>query len=157
MIIRPYTTIDKQECMNAFCSNVPEFFTESEVNDFDTFLDTFHTKGTVNKTYYFVLELDSKIIACGGFGDRYGDDVITLAWGLVHKDFHKKDFGKHLLKYRLDQIKLIYPGRPIYIDTTQFSMGFFGKYGFNTIKLSENFYAPGMHRYDMVYNENTHS
>jgi len=36
------------------------------------------------------------------------------------------------------------------MDTTQFSYSFFEKYGFKIEKITENFYALGMHRYDMV-------
>jgi ribosomal protein S18 acetylase RimI-like enzyme len=37
------------------------------------------------------------------------------------------------------------------VDTTQFSYGFFERFGFKTTKITEDFYEKGMHRYDMIY------
>ena len=46
---------------------------------------------------------------------------------------------------------LLPAGAPVLIDTTQFSYPFFEKFGFETTKITKDFYAAGMDRYDMVY------
>ncbi len=148
--IREYRSTDKEKCLEAFKSNVPYFFTREEVGDFITFLDSLTNRSREN-TRFFVQEVDNTLVGCGGFGDKDGNGIITLAWGLVHKDFHKKGLGELLLKFRLQRINQIYPLQPVYIDTTQFSYGFFEKFGFAVTKISYDFYAEGMHRYDMVF------
>lgn len=40
--IRAYKQTDKEACLQAFISNVPQFFTEAEIADFSNFLDQFH-------------------------------------------------------------------------------------------------------------------
>lgn len=154
-IFRKYIKADKESCMNAFKSNVPLYFTEEEITDFENFLDRLEKgsdDGNPGNTYFFVVVLNEKVIGCGGFGDRYNDNIISLAWGLIHKDFHKRGFGKKLLLHRLEQIKKIYPASRVVMDTTQFSFSFFEKYGFVTTKITRDYYTNGMHRYDMSLN-----
>jgi ribosomal-protein-alanine N-acetyltransferase len=149
LAIRAYQISDKQACLEAFESNVPKYFTQAEIADYDKFLEMIPIKVEANKTFYYVVVFENKVIGCGGFGDKDNSDIITLAWGLIHQNFHKKGIGKVLLDYRLDQIKEKFPNQPVYIDTTQYSYGFFEKYGFETIKITNNFYEKGLHRYDM--------
>src|SRR5690606_26852891 len=99
--IRKYTEADKQNCLVAFKSNVPLYFTRGEVNEYESFLDRLpqpvNTKNHVNKNYYFIIEFENHFIGCGGFGDKDNKNVMSLAWGLIHKDFHSRGFGKQLL------------------------------------------------------------
>jgi ribosomal-protein-alanine N-acetyltransferase len=158
VIIRPYNKADKEYCLIAFKSNVPMYFTEEEITDFENFLDRLEM-GTEDadscNTYFYVVVLNGNVIGCGGFGDRYKDSIISLAWGLIHKDFHKRGLGEQLLLHRLEQIKKNYPSSPVVIDTTQFSFSFFEKYGFVTTKITLDYYTEGMHRYDMSLNNSS--
>jgi N-acetylglutamate synthase-like GNAT family acetyltransferase len=148
IVIKEYKKKDRIGCINAFKSNVPAYFTNEEVQDFETFLTRLDSDS--NKTRFYVIHDDTKIIGCGGFGDKDNKGIISLAWGLIHKDFHKKGYGKKLLLYRIDQIKLLRTKFPVIIDTTQYSYGFFEKYGFKTTKITNDYYQIGMHRYDMT-------
>ena len=148
--IRKYEVADHNACMEAFKTNVPLYFTESEVGDFERFLFRLEDDSQENNPPYYVLELDRNVIGCGGFGEKEGMDAITFVWGLIHNDYHKQGFGERLLLFRLGEIKLQFPDRQIVLDTTQYSFSFFEKFGFETVKFTEDFYAKGMHRYDMV-------
>lgn len=148
--IRKYTDSDKNACMEAFKTNVPKYFTEAEINDFEHFLAKLENPEEADNLPYYVMELDGKIIGCGGFGEKKGKDAITFVWGMVHNAHHKKGYGEQLLVFRLTEIKKQFPGREVVLDTTQFSFPFFEKYGFRTVKITENSYGEGMHRYDMV-------
>ena len=104
----------------------------------------------VNGQPFYVINYNNKTIGCGGFGDKDNNGIISLAWGLIHKDFHKMGYGEKLLNYRIEQIKLLKPKFPVIIDTTQYSYGFFEKYGFKVTKITNDYYEIGMHRYDMI-------
>jgi N-acetylglutamate synthase-like GNAT family acetyltransferase len=148
-IIRPYNKEDRLFCMEAFKSNVPLYFTKEEVGDYENFLIKNENKDESEKAIYFVILHDEKVIGCGGFGEKENTNIVTLAWGLIHNDYHKKGFGKALLLYRFEEIKKLFPNFPVVIDTTQFSYPFFEKFGFEITKITNDYYAEGMHRYDM--------
>lgn len=152
--IRPYTKADRQACIAAFKTNIPKYFTTSEVTDFEIFLTKIEATGTCGeneKTHYYVITLNENVIGCGGFGHKDGSNNLALAWGLIHNNYHLKGYGAALLLHRLTTIKTKYPTTQLVIDTTQHSYTFFKKFGFETTKVTNNFYEVGMHRYDMVY------
>ncbi|MGV3612466.1 MAG: GNAT family N-acetyltransferase [Fluviicola sp.] len=151
--IRKYRSSDKDFCMEIFKTNVPKYFTLEEVNEYDRFLTKLADAEALDNPPYFVMELDNQLIGCGGFGEKNdidGTPSITFVWGMVDRAYHKKGFGEQLLQFRLAEIPLHFPGKPVILDTTQFSYTFFEKYGFRTLKVTENGYGEGMHRYDMI-------
>ncbi len=148
-IIRIYSKNDEFDCLDAFKSNVPDYFTIEEIIEFQNFLQKVEIED--NRIHFYVVVYDEKVIGCGGFGDKNNNEIISLTWGLVHKAYHKMGFGEILLLHRLEQIKKLKPGLPLIVDTTQYSFGFFEKYGFETTKITNDYYTIGMHRYDMVF------
>ncbi len=146
--ITEYTNDWRHHCLDAFISNVPDFFTEAEVTQYESWLDLLQEEK--NGSYYFVVISGNTLVGCGGFGYDEKKNEATFAWGFVHRTFHKQGFGKQLLIYRLNKIRELYPGASIILDTTQHSKPFFERYGFVTVKYTENGYSNGMHRYDMI-------
>ncbi len=146
--IRDYRVEDKEDCTTAFHTNVPLYFTIEEVGKFDEWLAQSADKP---HTHFYVICSDNKVLGCGGFVFVPENNEIWLAWGLVHRQYHGQRFGKQLLQYRIKEIIAKYPGVPIKLDTTQYSFGFFKNYGFAVDAITENFYTPGLHRYDMSY------
>lgn len=126
--IREYRETDRDDCIKVFKSNVPIFFSHQEVLDFTNFLGRIE-KG-IDQIPYYVINNDQKLIGCGGYVRDEKNEVFTLAWGLIHKDFHKNGFGEKLLTYRLEKIKKLYKNSSVIIDTTQHSAPFFERYGF---------------------------
>lgn len=158
--IRAYRDSDKDSCMEIFKTNVPTYFTLEEVNEFDRFLTKLNDPEATGNPPYYVMVLENKLIGCGGIGEKKGidgEDSITFVWGMVDHSYHKQGFGEQLLLFRLNEIKLQFPNKPIILDTTQFSYSFFEKYGFKTVKFTENSYGEGMHRYDMLLEEGSKS
>jgi ribosomal protein S18 acetylase RimI-like enzyme len=146
--IIPYTPSDKIKCIEAFESNVPTYFAKEEIEEFKAFLTKLEN-GSI-QTKFFVVALNDEVIGCGGFGDKNNTSVVSLAWGLIHKNYHKQGFGEKLLRFRLERIKETVPNLPVIVDTTQFTSGFFEKFGFQTTKITNDYYADGLHRYDMI-------
>jgi len=147
--IRPYTPADLDDCLRCFESNVPLAFTVEEKGFFRDFLQNRVPQNPQTLPYYVLLS-GKELIGCGGLGLNE-DDRVSLTWGMVDKRFHKKGFGKALLDYRLEKFRELFPQKSLGLDTTQHAVGFFEKYGFRTEKFTPDSYAPGMHRYDMVF------
>lgn len=151
--ITPYSHFDRQDCIDCFKSNIPRYFTIAETDEFEEWLSKFEgeesARSAMNDIYYYVIRNDHQIVGCGGFGLQPGGREVVFAWGLIHNDFQKKGFGKALFLFRLETIRRLYPGLDIVLDTTQHTFAFFGKLGFVTEKITSDFYAHGLDRYDM--------
>jgi predicted GNAT family N-acyltransferase len=148
--ISAYNPQHREACINAFLSNVPEFFTVPEIDQYKRWLQQIEDN---NGHHYYVVYINDQLVACGGFS-RNENNTVSFTWGLVHRHFHKQRIGEQLLTFRLQKIKETYPDLVVVLDTTQHSYTFFERYGFVTEKYTENGYAPGMHRYDMVLKTN---
>ncbi len=106
--VRPYDPLDKSACLHAFISNVPLYFTQGEIALFEAFLDKFQDikDGKLEDgTHYYVLLENERVLGCGGFGHHDDSDIIFMAWGLVHNDFHKKGFGEKTQEKILESIQ----------------------------------------------------
>jgi predicted GNAT family N-acyltransferase len=153
MNFRPYTAADRQACIDAFMSNVPTFFALSELPDFEKWLDEQVSRMAAvahhpTEQYYVVLK-DNQVVGCGGYYIEPDYSKAGLTWGLLHSSFHKQGLGKDLYLHRIKAIQAICPTCIIRLDTTQHTYTFFEKWGFVVTKITPEFYAPGIHRYDM--------
>jgi predicted GNAT family N-acyltransferase len=146
--IEDYTPVYRQACMEVFLSNVPDFFTQAEIPQYEDWLDILAKQN--GHDHYFVAVEAGDIVACGGFSLEPREHLVSFTWGFVRKDKHRQGIGKMLLEYRISQIQTLYPDAPIRLDTTQHSKAFFERYGFATVLYTTDGYAPGMDRYDMV-------
>jgi [ribosomal protein S18]-alanine N-acetyltransferase len=154
IFIREYQPSDKESCLEIFNSNVPRFFASEELKDFEAWL---HDQATINAAsanprsdYYYVVEKEKRLIACGGFYMYPNEFRAIMVWGMVESAFHKQGIGRQFLEYRMKQIRLLKPGAVIILDTTQHAYPFFEKLGFRVTQVTKDYYAQGMDRYDMV-------
>ena len=143
MNTQPYNGNFYESCMDVFRSNLPTYFDPSEEAEFSQFL----REGVRN---YYVLVEQNSVRACGGYyvdgeGKRAG-----LAWGMVHRDFHKTGLGRELLAFRLREIRTHFPDIPIFLNTSQHTYAFFERFGFEVESVVRGGYGAGLDRYDMT-------
>lgn len=154
MIIRSYTSRDHAACIELFNGNTPKYFDPSELTDFESWLrgqdDGKLAYKQTGEEFYFVVEIENKIVACGGFYIPKEGFEASLTWGMVASDRHRQGLGKTLLLHRIQEIETHFPQYSIVLDTTQFSYPFFEKHGFRITKITPDFYGQGMDRYDMI-------
>lgn len=158
MIIRPYKPTDRQACIEIFNSNIPAFFALEELDGFESWLnskDLAQLAFESNQTeFYYVIEIENRIVGCGGFYIPQNGGEARMTWGMVEKLWHKKGIGRKFLEYRIEQIRLLNPNVGIALDTTQNTFRFFEKFGFKVTKIQNDYYAKGLDRYDMVQERN---
>ena len=154
MTIQPYTSSNHDACTGIFNSNCPAFFDPSELELLRRWLGGLdrgmNPYGNSEQNVFFVGMLENKVIACGGFYVVRSKPEVRLAWGMVHRTFHRKGYGRNLLNYRLDHIRKNFPEHSILLDTSQHTMDFFQKQGFALLKETKDGYGPGLHRMDMI-------
>jgi N-acetylglutamate synthase-like GNAT family acetyltransferase len=141
MQIRPYKSEDRESCLELFKSNIPKFFLQSEMADFEEFLAKY------TKDVYWVLEDSGKILASGGIGVRNGEG--RLHYGIVANDWHRKGLGSRLVRFRSAKLIENPDVVAISLDTSQHNPEFFNRFGFVETSAKENAYGPGLHRHDM--------
>ena len=147
----PYNESFLETCLKLFRSNVPNYFTVDEEAEFVEFL--------LNDEHpYWVVKSNKTIVGCGGiyvsspsFMRSDFDKEVGFAWGMIHKTYHGKGFGKALAKHRINYLKNNYPERPIVLRTTQNTFRFFEKYGFAIHNIEPNGFGDNMDKITMVY------
>lgn len=144
--IRAYNTSDKQLLLDLLNTLTPTYFAVEEYHDFDQYLDT-------ETELYYVLEMNRKIVACGGINFEKENKLAKISWDMVSSDFQGQGIGSVLLQYRLDIIKQLPGIEQLIVRTSQFAYQFYEKHGFDTIETKENYWAEGIHMYKMAYQE----
>lgn len=152
LAFRKYKASDRDDCLAAFKSNIPKYFLLKELDQFVDWLtrhgDQEDTNANVGR--YFVVLLDDRIVGCGGFAIDKNLKEARMTWGLVDNKYHRQGIGKAFLIWRVNAIREAVPDYRIALDTTQHAAPFFEKMGFETIKITNDSYGEGMHRYDMI-------
>jgi predicted GNAT family N-acyltransferase len=140
MLFRVYQAVDAEACLKLFDSNTPAFFAPSEREEFMAYL--------AEAPHYFVLIDRERLVGCGGL-EEIDDGAWALCWGMVDQGLHRQGLGKALLLGRLDWIRQQANASTVHLDTSQFSRGFFERFGFVATSVTANGYGEGLDRVDM--------
>ena len=143
MTFRPYTPADRDGCLSIFDSNCPTFVAPSERPQFEAYL-------TAPRGRYGVLVgNDGAVLGCGGvIAERGGRDA-HLVWGLIRVDLHRRGLGRAMVLERLRWIAETEGVERVLMDTSQNSTGFYEKLGFRVVRITQDGYAPGLHRHEL--------
>ncbi|MCU7693436.1 GNAT family N-acetyltransferase [Haoranjiania flava] len=141
-IIRDYTPEDKPALLEILQLNVPAYFAESEISDFEQYADNGVEK-------YFIIEYNNKIIGSGGINFNHRTGIIS--WDFIHPAFHGKGAGTQLLQYRINLLKQLKNIEAVTVRTSQFSYQFYEKNGFVLHEIIKDYWAKGYDMYKMFY------
>jgi GNAT superfamily N-acetyltransferase len=154
LVFRPYVAADYAACLAVFDSNTPPYFDASERAPFAQWLVN---KGAgllvyenASLDYYEVALLGDEIVGCAGYYIVSGESVARMAWGMVHKDYHKQGIGSAHLKHRIQLMQNLFPGYTIDLGTSQLTYAFYERHGFVVTQFFANGYGEGIDRYEMV-------
>ena len=143
MDVRAYELTDREACIAVFDSNLPDFFQPHERGRFEIFLGA-------PTCPYFVMELEGKIVGCGGYSLSDQEAVARLVWGMVQREWHKQGLGRFLLMFRLREITKSGGVETVSLDTSQHSAPFFERQGFKVMSVDRDGIGPGLDRVAMV-------
>ncbi|MCK6590465.1 MAG: GNAT family N-acetyltransferase [Polyangiaceae bacterium] len=143
MRCRRYRPADRSAALGIFDSNVPESFLVSEREQFLAFID-----GNLGP-YLVVEDRAGSTIGCGGIA--HTGPAVTMCWGIVNRRYHRRGVGRFLLRVRL-AMSAVLPGvTEVLMNTSNDAAPFFEREGFQTIKVTPNFYREGLHKHDMRF------
>lgn len=145
MNIRKYRPADKEVCLSLFRKNIGKSFEPEELPFFDHWLENH------DEYPYFVVELENKIVACGGiyFDDRY--DRAGLSWSMVDPEYQKRGIGRDLTRFCMTEIENAFPGSGCFIEATGSSAQFYIKLGFVVRETRRDGFNPDQDRYFLEY------
>ena len=146
MGIRKYRPEDKVELMAILKMNVPKYFHVSEIADFEKYLDN-------ELEDYFVVELEGKLVACGGLNFFPKEKQVRISWDIVHPEYHGEGIGKSLVQYRIKWAQKKQPEYQVIVRTSQLSFGFYRKMGFEIQKIIKDYWDEGFDLYQLNYQQ----
>lgn len=142
--IRKYHISDKPELMEILQMNIPQYFAETEIKDFDHYLDSAIEQ-------YFVIEINDKIVGSGGINFEKTSKTGKLSWDIINPNFQGKGLGTDLLKHRIALLHSMPDVEKITVRTSQFAFQFYEKNGFVLEETQKDFWAKGFDMYKMIY------
>lgn len=142
--IRKYHISDKPELMEILQMNTPQYFAETEIKDFDHYLDSAIEQ-------YFVIEINDKIVGSGGINFEKASKTGKLSWDIINPNFQGKGLGTDLLKHRIALLHSMPDVEKITVRTSQFAFQFYEKNGFVLEETQKDFWAKGFDMYKMIY------
>jgi ribosomal protein S18 acetylase RimI-like enzyme len=134
---RPYQLSDREEVLNLFDSNIPEYFAPEERTEFIKFLNA-------EKEVYDVLLYQCNLVGAGGFC-THDQHEARIVWFMILSDLHAEGFGRALILRLLEFITKDTSYKCISLMTSQLTDGFYQKFGFKTTKRVADFWFKGMH------------
>jgi N-acetylglutamate synthase-like GNAT family acetyltransferase len=141
--IREYSSSDQKLVIELLRLNTPKYFAPEEENDFIQYLEN-------EIDFYYVIELENKLVGCGGINFR-NETTGIISWGIIHPEYHKMKLGSKLLKHRISELQKFTNIDRITVRTTQLVFPFFEKNGFKIVQIVDNYWAEGFHLYEMDY------
>lgn len=142
-IIREYSIKDIPLLLHLLHLNIPDYFAEEELADFENYL--------VNKTeLYFVILYENKLVGGGGINFENEMTMPKISWDVFHRAFQKRGLGSELLQYRINVLSTMDKIKKVIVRTSQVAHKFYEKKGFKVTEIVTNYWAPG---FDLYYME----
>ena len=142
IIIRKYKSEDKKDLVKVLDHNVPKYFAETELADYEEYLDK-HIQD------YYVAVLEDKIIAGGGINYVKEKQIAKISWDIVDLPYHHQGIGSMLLSHRLEILSSKKDVKNIIVRTSQYAYQFYEKKGFKLLERHKDYWAPGFDMYKM--------
>ncbi len=142
--IRPYEISDKEQLVQLLKLNIPQYFAERELEDFENYLEN-------EIEAYFVAEINNQLIGAGGINFEKEINTAKISWDFIHPSYHGKGIGGKLLQHRLEILKNAESSEIILVRTSQLVYKFYEKSGFVLQEIVEDYWAKGFDLYVMKY------
>lgn len=120
---RRFETADTSNCIELYALNQEDRFPRNYIEKYKQSL-------AAQKSYYLVGELDNRIVASGAVSYWIREDVVVLAFGLVHPEYQRRGIGTALLLARLALLDPTRYGYRVLIFAVEKAFNFYRRFGF---------------------------
>lgn len=142
MQIKPYTDSDKLKLIDVFKENIPQYFHETELNEFINYLD-------LKKDTYLVIEKNNELIGGLGYEIRDEDKSGRINWIFLTPKTYGKGIGKKAVEYCIEILEKNPSVETLIVRTSQFVYPFFEKLGYKIKYTEKDYWAKGFDLYLM--------
>ena len=139
---KTYYPRHQRACVDAFRSNIPEYFAEKEIPGF---IDSLNHPNDL----FEVVLLNGHVIGLGGIWVSKERKEARLCFGIIHKNHQKRGYGKLLLERRLKRIIDYGFVTRITHETGEGTYRFFERYGFEVVRIDKDPENIGIDFYQM--------
>lgn len=143
IVIRKYKTEDSVALLQIMRNNVPKYFADTEIEDYEKYLNH-------EIQDYYVAVMDNRIIAGGGINYDRDKHLAKISWDIVDIGYHTQGIGTLLLKHRLEVIANRKNIKTTQVRTSQYAYAFYEKNGFKLLETHKDYWAQGFDMYKMV-------
>jgi ribosomal-protein-alanine N-acetyltransferase len=142
MKIRPYTPEDKDAVITLFRQNTPLYFSPTEEVDLLRYLE-------YESEQYFIVEINGKICASGGYNYMTETGTCCIAWDMVSPENQHSGIGSSLLLHRIAEVQTDEHIHTLVVRTSQLVFPFYEKHGFILHEIITDYWARGFDLYRM--------
>ncbi len=139
-----YSDDHREDCLNLFDENCPEFFAENERADYEKFLSE-------SRSGYWVGISEGIVAAAFGVDVDVKRARARITWIMVSKLSAGKGVGAQMMEQAKENSRDAGVSA-IDIAASHLSAPFFKKFGAKIVRETENGWGRGMHRVDMQVN-----
>lgn len=141
-MIRPYSSSDQAAVIRIFQLNTPTYFASEEQKDLEEYLVNLIDQ-------YWIIEQNGEIAGCGGINFNATKTEGRISWDFLAPQFQGLGLGRKLTAFRLAEIRKVESVEKIVVRTSQLAYAFYAKFGFETLKIEKDYWAPGLDLYHM--------
>ena len=141
-MINPYQLQYKEDLLSIFRLNIPDFFNETEIGDFEYYLE--HNSDT-----YLIIEEDHQVIGGAGYYVNKSDNSGRITWIFIDPQHAGQGYGTQAVEYCLKELRDNLKVEKFVVTTSQKSFKFFAKFGFQVVHTQKDYWGEGLDLYEM--------
>lgn len=140
--IRPYVETDRQALLEIFHENIPVYFAEHELKEYQNYLSS-HPKT------YCTVTLDGRIIGGAGYIIDTEKHTGSITWIFISTKSKGKGAGSTTVRSLMDKMLRLHDIETFEVRTSQYAFKFFERLGFKTTKTEKDYWAKGIDLVEM--------
>ena len=141
-MIRPYHPSDKQPLLEILKLNVPKYFDQKEVAEFEKYLKE-------HPATYLTIEHENKIMGGTGYLLTNNDTIGHVRWIFFHPDSAGHGLGGKAMEHCLVIFRSVPTVKKLVVTTSQLAYKFFEKFGLILIRTEKDYWGKGLDLYWM--------
>ena len=141
-MIRPYNPTDKNELLNIFTLNTPEYFDPKEVADYEAYLEEYAAT-------YFTVEHENKIAGGVGYYVKESNKSGHITWIFFHPACAGLGLGRKAVEHCFTIFKSDPNIEKLVVTTSQKAYRFFEKFDYKLVNTEKDYWGPGLDLYLM--------